>query len=313
MMRIKRIGVLLGLVFLSSSLLAQVEVTLTKQFIDKYADRVTIDTHFRVDVSSRIHPAKEDGDIHIAGTAPEIGLPAVAEIMNAKDEATQAVKTVKDAETGAGDHEVDISGAWRIWPEHGGEAEQQGETVPILDSSGVAHVFEIHPATSIGTEKVSTTWKPISGYTYKDAEQAFNAYERTHSHVTVAGQKVTISMDIATYNYPHFLAQLLSDPKPIPGGDGMYAYVKIFSLDRDLLVTKRRAVFAADTPPAALLGAKHQGDWIDVVGIPRVSLKLLKWRIENFNKSTWKSKRPLDWNLPYELVIAAMIDANPPD
>lgn len=91
-MRIKRIGVILGLVFLSSSLLAQAEVTLTKEFIDKYADRVTIDTHFRVDVSSRIHPAKEDGDIHIAGTAPEIGLPAVAEIMNAKDETTQAVK-----------------------------------------------------------------------------------------------------------------------------------------------------------------------------------------------------------------------------
>jgi hypothetical protein len=78
-------------------------------------------------------------------------------------------------------------------------------------------------------------------------------------------------------------------------------------------VTKRRAVFAADTPPAALVGAKHQGDWIDVVGIPRMSLKLLKWRIDNFNKPTSKSKRPLDWNLPYELVIAAVIDANPPD
>jgi len=48
----------------SISLFSQVEVTLTKQFINKYADRVTIDTHFRVDVSSRIHPAKDDGDIH---------------------------------------------------------------------------------------------------------------------------------------------------------------------------------------------------------------------------------------------------------
>src|SRR5580765_2867426 len=253
----KRLSVLFAFVLNSVFLFPQVGVTLTKQFIDKYADRVTIDTHFRVDVSSRIHPAKEDGGIHIAGTAPEIGLPAVAGIMNAKEERTQAVKVVKDAESSPTSHEVDISGAWRIWPEHGGEPETQGVSVPVLDSSGIAHVFEIHPATRIGSEAIEPTWKPIEDYQYKDAEQAFNAYERTHSRVSIAGQKITISMDIATYNYPRFLVQLLSEPKEIAGGDGLYAFVKIFSLERDLLVTKRRAVFATDTPPAKLAATKH--------------------------------------------------------
>ena len=310
-MRKTRPSLVILLLLYSISLFSQVEVTLTRQFINKYADRVTIDTHFRVDVSSRIHPAKDDGDIHIAGTAPEIGLPAVAEIMNAKEEKDRTVKAVQDVESSTGDHELDISGAWRIWPEHGGEPERQGTSVPVLDSSGVAHVFEVHPATKIGSDSVTTTWKPIDGYRYKDAEQAFNAYERTHSRITVIGQKVTVSMDIATYNYPRFLVQLLSDPKPLPGGDGLFAFVKIFSLDRDLLVTKRRAVFASDTPPAAVVSTKHQGDWIDVIGIPRVSLKLLKWRIENYDKPQWKPKRPLEWNVPYEMVIAAVQDANP--
>ena len=85
-MRKTRPSLVILLLLYSIPLFSQVEVTLTRQFINKYADRVTIDTHFRVDVSSRIHPAKDDGDIHIAGTAPEIGLPAVAEIMNAKEE-----------------------------------------------------------------------------------------------------------------------------------------------------------------------------------------------------------------------------------
>jgi len=46
--------------------------------------------------------------------------------MNAQEERTQAVKVVKDAESSPTSHEVDISGAWRIWPEHGGEPETQG-------------------------------------------------------------------------------------------------------------------------------------------------------------------------------------------
>jgi hypothetical protein len=34
--------------------------------------------------------------------------------------------------------------------------------------------------------------------------------------------------------------------------------------------------------------------------------------MENYNKPDWKAKKPLDWNLPYELVIAAVADENPP-
>jgi hypothetical protein len=32
----------------------------------------------------QLNPASKDGDLHVAGRAPETGLPAVAELMNAK-------------------------------------------------------------------------------------------------------------------------------------------------------------------------------------------------------------------------------------
>jgi hypothetical protein len=309
MLKISRLS-FFCVVLASLGLHAQVEVSLTKNFVRKYADRATITTDFRVDVSSRIHPQKDDGDIHIAGTSNEIGLPAVAEIMNAAEEKNDAVKRLKQIE-GTG-QTLALGGAWRIWPEHGGEPEKQGETVDPLDSSGVAHVFEIHPVTSIDGRSITATWHPIDNYRYKDPETAFNAYERTHSHISVSATRVTITTDVVTYNYPRFLIQLTTTPKEFAAGDGYWAYAKIFSADRDLLVTKRRIIFVKGTPAAATALNKHKGDYLDVVGIPRINLRLIQWRIENYNKPDWKAKKPLDWNLPYELVIAAVTDDNPP-
>jgi len=37
---------------------------------------------------------------------------------------------------------------------------------------------------------------------------------------------------------------------------------------------------------------------------------LVQWRVANFNKPERVQKHPLDWNLPYEMIIAAVADAN---
>jgi hypothetical protein len=60
---------------------AQIEITLRRDFVDSYADRVTIDSNFRVDVTSKIHPPSQDGDIHVAGTSSETGMLTVAEVI----------------------------------------------------------------------------------------------------------------------------------------------------------------------------------------------------------------------------------------
>jgi hypothetical protein len=64
---------------------AQIEITLKKSFIEKYKDRATIEADFFVDKAhKKPDPPSKDGDMRIAGRSPEeIGLPIVAEIMNA--------------------------------------------------------------------------------------------------------------------------------------------------------------------------------------------------------------------------------------
>lgn len=287
---------------------AQITISLKSDFVTQFQDTVTIDASFRVDVFSAVHAAKQDGDIHVAGTAPEIGLLAVAEVMNAKTERNGAVKTLTSAK--GSDTPVAITGAWRIWSEHGGDQDyHQGADVPVATSSGQAHVFEIHPVTKVNGRDVSHTLEPIPGYEYKDATDAFQLYERTNSQISEADGMVTISTEQAGYNYTQFVAKLLSEPFAMKGGTGVMA--SILDESGDLLVTERRLVFVGGTPPEQVVQGKHKGDLIEVVGIPRVSLKLVEWRLTHQDDPRCKHQC-LTWNIPYEMIVAAVIDENPP-
>ena len=303
----KRLWLLLLLCFSIGTSTAQIVINLKSDFVKQFQDSVTIDANFRVDVFSPIHSAKQDGDIHVAGTAPEIGMLAVAEVMNAKTERNGAVKTLTDAK--GSDTPVAITGAWRIWSEHGGQQEyQQGADVPVATSSGEAHVFEIHPVTKVNGRDVSHTLEPIPGYTYKDATDAFQLYERTKSRISEADGMVTISTEQAGYNYAQFVAKLLGDPFDMKGGTGVMA--SILDESGDLLITERRLVFVGGTPPEQIVKGKHKGDAIEVVGIPRVSLKLVEWRLTHQDDPRCKHEC-LTWNIPYEMIVAAVTDENP--
>ena len=301
----KKLSALFGLLFFAATCVAQIEITLKRDFVEQYADRVLIDSHFRVDVTSKIHSASQDGDIHVAGTAPEIGMLAVAEVMNAKTEKNDAVaKLVSAVGTNS---PVLISGAWRIWSEHGGEqGYTQGEPVPAVENSGEAHVFEIHPITMVAGKDVTHTWVPTAGYTYKDADSAFTIYERTKCHILDEGTTVRISTEKAGYNYTEFVAKLRLDPIHIEGGTSVLA--AIYDLNGELQVKERRLVMAAGTEPEKIVGKLHKGDSVQVVGIPRLSLKLVKWRLEHH---TGKFSQSLSWNIPYEMIVAAVTDPEP--
>src|SRR6266704_4417642 len=98
---------------------AQVVIKLKNSFIKDFENRATITATYTVVKSHhKPNPPKNDGDIHAAGTAPEIGLATVAEIMNAKEEkpAMNAIIAVE----GSTAETVKITGAWRLWPEHAG-------------------------------------------------------------------------------------------------------------------------------------------------------------------------------------------------
>ena len=143
---------------------AEVEVTLKKSFVEKYKNRVTITTPFLIDkVKSSVNPPTEDGDLHVAGRpVGEIGLMAVVEIQNAKD-ADDAVAFVR--QNAGSDTQVSVSGVWRIWFEHAGTDHQtQGKPLQKSKNTNPPHVFEIHPATKIGSIDVRKT-PAVPGYT----------------------------------------------------------------------------------------------------------------------------------------------------
>jgi hypothetical protein len=279
---------------------ADIEITLKNSFIEKFKNRVTIDADYTV---VKAHPKpnspSKDGDLHAAGQAPEIGLPAVAEVMNARFQQT-ALDLIHDSErTG---QPIQVSGVWRLWCEHGGDVsfKQFGPFPEPIVNTNPAHVFEIHPLLKVGDQELAGSFKPIDGFTYKDAEQAFLAYEKLKSHIKPGATETTITTTMAGFNYVEFAIQLNEDPTHAID-DGLTVKAAILNLDGELLVRERRMVFAAGTQPFERVKMLHKGDTMHVVGIPRIDLSLVSYR------SSHPTDKPgiLDWSLPYEMVIVA--------
>ena len=118
----------------------EIEIEIDKSFLEKYKNRVSITTTFTVDRAMQNPQSRLlDGDLHMAGRAPEVGLPVVAEIANAASfkKATDLVHAAERA-----GKPLKISGVWRIWAEHAKRAEEvQGEPLGRLSSENPGHVF----------------------------------------------------------------------------------------------------------------------------------------------------------------------------
>jgi hypothetical protein len=255
-----------------------------------------------VDVAGKIHSSKDDGDMHFSGRADEVGLPFVAEIMNAKGQ-MKAVKAVRNA---AGKDAIPIKGAWRLWCEHAGDVNQkQGATFAAADTSNPDHVFEIHPVTEVAGIDVLASIGPIEGYTYKKAHDAFTHYENVGCKITPNGDTVTIKTAMAGYNMPEFILESVDDQK---GGlaveDGRFLFAKVLDLDGDVLVSKVRMAFIKGTEAEFEARNLTKGQRMRVVALPRISLTLIHWRVEHAKDD----RDPLNWNVPYEMIVVGVTD-----
>ena len=87
-------------------------LALNSAFVKKYMNKATITATLEVDIHPKsphsISKGGNDGDIHMAGRAAEIGLPLVAEMVNA-DTASQALTLLKNTPT---QKTVDVTGVW---------------------------------------------------------------------------------------------------------------------------------------------------------------------------------------------------------
>jgi hypothetical protein len=287
------------IVVCSTAILAETELTLNMEFVERYKNRATISTDYFVDrAHARPNPPNKDGDMHFAGRSPQIGLATVAEIQNAA-EMRAAVDRVHQVE-GTG-QAIRVAGVWRIWPEHGGEQEHvQGERLSPFNTTNPPHVFEIHPVTQIDQLNLLASLHPIAGFETKDADTAFGVYERTRSRISVDASAVTISMPMAGYNYVEFLFRLTN--VATTAADGEFAFGSILDLEGEMKVQNRRVAFIRGSAPDAQLLMMRPGNCLHLLGIPRVDLALVSWRVRN------ASARPevLTWGLPYELVAVGV-------
>lgn len=283
---------------LGSQAFANIEITLKNDFIEQYKDRATISASFIVDKAHpRPNPPKSDGDLHAAGRADEIGLPIVAEIMNAAGQ-KKAVDAIHKAE-GTG-NPIPINGVWRIWCEHGGDSQQiQGQALQPFKTTNPPHVFEIHPITKFNSTSIIGALHPIQGYKPKDAEMAFLKYESLKSHIVLGPATTSLVTTMAGYNYVEFVAVPITDENQEQFSDGTAIFAAAHTLDGSLLVHKRRMVFVKDSPEEKALKLVKPGEGMHVLGIPRISLKLLSYRVAHHSEN----EQMLDWGLPYEIVV----------
>lgn len=290
------------LLFFTVSIFAEMSVTLKKSFITTYMNRATIDVNFTVDAAHpRPNTAAKDGDMHVAGHCSEVGLPMVAELMNAKDEqAAQDSIHVAESDGNA----IELSGTWRIWWEHpqAGATQSQLTDNPLHGpATNPDHAFEIHPITEVAGIDVRDGFVEISGYTPTPADKAFAHYESRWCTVVPSGNAVTISSPKGQYNYAYFELELTSGANTM--SDGRWYFADCYTLTGNTPVAVDvPMIFVAGTPPEDIVKTKHVGDRLKVLGIPRVNLSSIDYIADNFQAG----EEDTHWQLPYEMIIVAV-------
>ena len=291
---------------LAGGLANSATIVLKRAWIDKFKDRATIeDVTFTIDhAHPRPNPPANDGDMHVAGRAPkEIGLPMVAEIMNA-DNKEPAVQLVH-AKEGTG-QAITVSGAWRLWFEHppSSGSQIQFNTVSPAKNTNPDHCFEIHPLTKVGPNDVAASLHDISGFTPKDATAAFGAYEKLTLSLKTDPKKTAVTLIANKSGFNYVLFTMRATGKLTKLDDGGFAVladvVPDGSDDSDVLAEQVRMIFVPNSPPWDKVNADGLavGDELTVLGIPRINLNMVSTMLKSTSSSAKK--------LPYEMIIVAL-------
>jgi hypothetical protein len=274
-----------------------VAIEINRAFIEKYQNRVGIRTTFTIDKAMPTPlPPSLDGDLHFAGRAPQVALPIVAEIANAKDEKEAIAFVNRYAGTGRA---LRVSGVWRIWPEHAGHAkEKQGKPIPAFDTDNPAHVFEIHPVTRIHSLPLLRTFKTVEGFKPGDAERTFGIFQKVSCTLKIKPTTVSIVTETGLYNDVEFVMKLSTDPQLVVD-DGRFVMASAMDLHGKVLVERLRMVFARGTPPELAVRPLKGGEQLHVYGVPRLDFAEIVRRAKDSPANPALLTQPL----PYEIVV----------
>jgi len=226
--------------------------------------------------------------------------------MNARDDQA-AVDKIHEIE-GNG-QAIPMAGAWRLWCEHGGNSEQiQGEPLEPFTSTNPDHVFELHPVTSLNGRSLLATLKPIQGFRTKDAHDAFTNYENVRCTIVPNNDSTTLVTTMAGYNYVEFIMEINSESRELD--DGRMVFAKVRDLEGELLVRNRRMVLVKDSEVEQQTRGKPIGTRVHVLGLPRINLSLVSWRVRAAQEGR---DEVLRWNLPYEIIVVGFYEFSPSD
>jgi hypothetical protein len=262
---------------------------------------VTIDAVMTVDrVMPEPFPPSLDGDLHFSGRAPQIGLPVVGEISNAK-----AHKDAMEAAHRAGGSgtSIRVSGVWRVWPEHAtGGQETQGDSLGAYRMANPSHVFEIHPVTRLGGIDLRDSFVPVDGFKPGDAQRTIPIYEKASCTLTVNRDTVSITTPAGLYNDVEFIMEIIDDQQVVD--DGRFVTAAVHDMKGGLLVKSVRMVFVAGTPPEVAVRRLRRGDRLHVFGMPRMSFAELSRRVS----ASQTNPAVLTGTLPYEIIVLGVYE-----
>ena len=279
-------------------------VVLKLSWVNAYKDQATIAADFLIDhAHARPNPPSRDGDMHVAGRAPnQVGLPVVAEIMNAAGSAERNAVALVHSSEGSG-HTIPVTGAWRLWFEHPADSQVQFDDYPAAENTNPDHSFEIHPLTKVGGEDISGGFQFIPNYQPKEARPAFEEYNKLPVNIRSSNSALILSSKKSGFNYVEFSIRLIGKPKEL-ADHGLAALADVYATpaDEDPIAEKIRMIFVPGTPPWTKLKQANAGDGSEfrVLGIPRVNLSALAQFVEAAGQTSVTRK------LPYEMIVVGM-------
>jgi hypothetical protein len=277
-------------------------VVLSQSWIDQNKKRATIKAGFIVDhAHKKPNPPAKDGDMHVAGRSPkDVGLPMVAEVMNAAGDGKPAADKVHQVE-GTG-NSVSVVGAWRLWFEHPGAKQTQFKPVPVPGNTNPDHCFEIHPLVSIENVAVGNSFHDIVGFKKKSASDAFEEYEKQSITVFANDSAVALTANKIGFNYVDFWFEALGNPTKLQD-NGLAILANVGAEEGDEVLAKQiPMIFVPNTLPWQAVKDQKlgQSDRLHVIGIPRINLNAIS-AFAAKNRGTQVKRK-----LPYEMIVVAV-------
>jgi hypothetical protein len=293
------------------------EVQLKRAWVTSFMDRTSIAAamvvHHSHDHPNNVGAKSDDGDLHFSGESDDVGLPFVAEIVNAAAE-MPVVDFVKETaganeEHPAAQKPVQVTGAWRLWFEHPSQNQIQGsENLFYPDNTNPNHSFEIHPVSEISgsprnTFDVSDKIVPVENFATRKlfdayrAETAFPYYEGVTVAIKASNSGIAIRSPQLKYNYVKFDAELTHKPKRVADGYIALAAVQGEGADEEGLPGEIRLIFIEGSKGATAMALAKRGDSLSLLGVPRVNLNALMALVDQNGTTEFKAK------LPYEMIV----------